>query len=78
MTLSPASAPARHRGFDLLRVIAIYMVMQIHTGEFEYIGSDAEPSLHTPGSWAVAWTNSLLRVCVPLFVMISGFFLFPD
>jgi oligo-1,6-glucosidase len=30
------SAPpihTRHRGFDLLRVIAIYMVMQIHTGE---------------------------------------------
>jgi hypothetical protein len=24
----------RHRGFDLLRVIAIYMVMQIHNGEF--------------------------------------------
>jgi surface polysaccharide O-acyltransferase-like enzyme len=66
----------RHRGFDLLRVIAIYMVMQIHTGEFEYIGRDGTV-LHTAGSWAVGWTNSLLRVCVPLFVMISGFFLFP-
>jgi len=66
----------RHRGFDLLRVIAIYMVMQIHTGEFEYIGTDGTV-LHTAGSWAVGWTNSLLRVCVPLFVMISGFFLFP-
>lgn len=50
--------------------------MQIHTGEFEYIASDGTV-LHTPGSWAVGWTNSLLRVCVPLFVMISGFFLFP-
>ena len=67
---------ARHRGFDLLRVLAIYMVMQIHTGEFEYIASDGTV-LHTPGSWAVGWTNSLLRVCVPLFVMITGFFLFP-
>ena len=66
----------RHRGFDLLRVIAIYMVMQIHTGEFEYI-SPAGTVLHTAGAWAVGWTNSLLRVCVPLFVMISGFFLFP-
>jgi surface polysaccharide O-acyltransferase-like enzyme len=66
----------RHRGFDLLRVIAIYMVMQIHTGEFEYIGTHGTV-LHTAGSWAVGWTNSLLRVCVPLFVMISGFFLFP-
>ena len=66
----------RHGGLDLLRVLAIYMVMQIHAGEFEYIGADGTV-LHTPGSWAVAWTNSLLRVCVPLFVMITGFFLFP-
>ena len=66
----------RHRGFDLLRVLAIYMVMQIHTGEFEYIAPDGTV-LDTPGSWAVGWTNSLLRVCVPLFVMITGFFLFP-
>lgn len=66
----------RHRGFDLLRVIATYMVMQIHTGEFEYISADGTV-LHTAGSWAVGWTNSLLRVCVPLFIMISGFFLFP-
>ena len=66
----------RHRGFDLLRVIAIYMVMQIHTGEFEYIANDGTV-LHTAGSWAVGWTNSLFRVCVPLFVMITGYFLFP-
>ena len=50
--------------------------MQIHTGEFEYISSDGTV-LHTAGSWAVGWANSLLRVCVPLFVMITGFFLFP-
>ena len=72
-TVSPTHT--RHRGFDLLRVIAIYMVMQIHTGEFEYIGADGV--LHTAGSWAVGWTNSLFRTCVPLFVMVSGFFLFP-
>lgn len=76
MTISAVSAPTRHRGLDLLRVIAIYMVMQIHTGEFEYIAKDGSV-LHTAGSWAVGWTNSLLRVCVPLFVMITGFFLFP-
>jgi surface polysaccharide O-acyltransferase-like enzyme len=76
MNLPVAPIYTRHRGFDLLRVIAIYMVMQIHTGEFEYI-STTGTVLHTPGAWAVGWTNSLLRVCVPLFVMISGFFLFP-
>ena len=50
--------------------------MQIHTGEFEYIGADGSV-LHTAGSWAVGWINSLFRMCVPLFVMVSGFFLFP-
>ena len=76
MSISAPPLPIRHRGFDLLRIIAIYMVMQIHTGEFEYIAADGTV-LHTPGAWAVGWTNSLLRVCVPLFVMITGFFLFP-
>ena len=76
MTTSAPSTHIRHRGFDLLRVLAIYMVMQIHTGEFEYIAPNGTV-LHTAGSWAVGWTNSLLRVCVPLFVMITGFFLFP-
>ena len=76
MNTSASPVHTRHRGFDLLRVIAIYMVMQIHTGEFEYIGN-AGAVLHTAGSWAVGWTNSLFRVCVPLFVMITGFFLFP-
>ena len=76
LKISASPVHTRHRGFDLLRVIAIYMVMQIHTGEFEYISPDGTV-LHTAGSWAVGWTNSLLRVCVPLFVMITGFFLFP-
>jgi surface polysaccharide O-acyltransferase-like enzyme len=76
VNIPAAPIRARHLGLDLLRVLAIYMVMQIHTGEFEYIAPDGTV-LHTPGSWAVGWTNSLLRVCVPLFVMITGFFLFP-
>jgi surface polysaccharide O-acyltransferase-like enzyme len=76
MNVAASPTHRRHRGFDLLRVIAIYMVMQIHTGEFEYIATDGTV-LHTAGSWAVGWTNSLFRACVPLFVMITGFFLFP-
>lgn len=76
MNISASPTHKRHQGLDLLRVIAIYMVMQIHTGEFEYI-SPSGTVLHTAGAWAVGWTNSLMRVCVPLFVMISGFFLFP-
>lgn len=66
----------RHYGLDLLRVLACYMVIQIHAGEFYYIGPGGAV-LNTPDSHIVGWYNSLLRVCVPLFVMLSGYFLFP-
>ena len=29
----------RNHGFDLLRVLACYMVIQVHAGEFFYIGA---------------------------------------
>jgi surface polysaccharide O-acyltransferase-like enzyme len=72
---SPAKAQ-RHLGFDFLRVVATYMVMQIHTGEFYYIGSGGVV-LSTADAYWVGWLNSLFRACVPLFVMLSGFYLFP-
>ena len=71
-----SAGPPRHLGLDLLRVFAIYMVVQIHTGEFYYIGPGGSV-LNTPASHWVGWLNSLFRACVPLFVTISGFFLFP-
>ncbi|MGN6397192.1 MAG: acyltransferase [Mucilaginibacter sp.] len=66
----------RHYGFDILRVLACYMVMQIHTGEFYYIG-DGGTVINSPDAHIVGWYNSFLRTCVPLFVMLSGYFLFP-
>ncbi len=80
-TAEPFGAPSarvasRHLGLDLLRVLAIYMVVQIHTGEFYYIGPDGVV-LNTPAAHWVGWLNSLCRACVPLFVTISGWFLFP-
>jgi len=68
--------PARNYGLDVLRLIACYMVIQIHTGEFYYIGNLGN-TLNTPDAHIVGWYNSLCRICVPLFVIISGFFLFP-
>ena len=68
--------PARNYGIDLLRVVACYMVMQIHTGEFYYIGPVGNV-LNTADAHIVGWYNSFYRICVPLFVAISGFFLFP-
>ena len=73
MTLQKRS---RHFGLDLLRMIACYMVIQIHTGEFFYIASDGKVIPGDNAYW-VGWYNSLFRSCVPLFVMITGYFLFP-
>jgi surface polysaccharide O-acyltransferase-like enzyme len=43
----------RHYGFDLLRILACYMVIQIHTGEFYYIGNGGavinSPAAHIVG-----------------------------
>lgn len=74
--MSSSASPARHYGLDLLRVIATYMVIQIHTGEFYYIGAGGTVLATADAQW-VGWFNSLFRMCVPLFVMISGYFLFP-
>jgi len=66
----------RNAGLDILRVLACYMVVQIHTGEFFYISPEGAV-LGGAGSFWVAIYNSLIRCAVLLFVMISGYFLFP-
>ena len=66
----------RQLGIDLLRIIACYMVIQVHSGEFYYIGDVGQTLNTTDANW-VGWYNSLCRSSVPLFVMASGFFLFP-
>ncbi len=71
-----AKPSARNAGLDILRVLACYMVVQIHTGEFFYITPEGGV-LNGPGSFWVAIYNSLFRCAVLLFVMISGYFLFP-
>lgn len=67
---------SRVPGLDLLRVLACYMVVQVHAGEYYY----ALPGgLVTPGPdpGVVNLLNSLCRIAVPLFVMLSGYFLLP-
>lgn len=66
----------RNHGMDVLRVLACYMVIQVHAGEFYYIGQDST-ILAGDGPFWVNWYNSLCRTAVPLFVMISGYFLLP-
>ena len=75
---APEKAPQRPRyfGMDLLRVLACYMVMQIHAGEFYYIGEGGVTVPGTNSMW-VGILNSFCRLSVPLFVMISGYLLLP-
>ncbi len=61
---------------DLLRVIACYMVIQIHSGEFYYIGDLGSVKQGSDPHW-VNLLNSLFRSCVPLFVLITGYFVLP-
>ena len=63
----------RNYGLDILRVLACYMVIQIHAGEFYYIGPGITV-LPGEGPFWVGIINSLFRTCVPLFVMLSGYF----
>ncbi len=67
---------SRIPGLDLLRVLACYMVIQVHAGEFYYIGAGGTV-IPGDGPGVVNLLNSLCRASVPLFVMLSGYFLLP-
>jgi surface polysaccharide O-acyltransferase-like enzyme len=67
---------SRNHGLDILRVLASYLVIQVHAGEFFYISSTGTV-LSGDGPFWVGLLNSLCRTAVPLFVMISGYFLLP-
>jgi surface polysaccharide O-acyltransferase-like enzyme len=67
---------SRNYGLDLLRVLSSYLVIQVHAGEFFYIGSNGAVQTGDGPFW-VGILNSIARTAVPLFVMISGYFLLP-
>nr|WP_294944475.1 acyltransferase [uncultured Mucilaginibacter sp.] len=60
---------------NVLRIFACLMVLIVHSGEFFYIGPVGD-ILTTHYTW-VNHYGSLMRACVPLFVMISGYLLLP-
>ena len=66
----------RYFGIDLIRVFACYLVMQTHAGELYYIGEGGVLLKHDKNIWPGIF-NSLARICVPLFAMISGYLLLP-
>ena len=63
---------------DWLRIIACFMVMLVHTCEPFYFDADGNTFFQSKNAafWA-SWLDSLVRCCVPLFVMASSYLLFP-
>jgi len=61
---------------DLLRVFACFLVIWQHVTEAYYISSDFSIPRHDEMS-LIGWMNSMTPIEVPLFVMISGYFLLP-
>ena len=66
----------RYFGIDLIRVVACFLVMQIHAGEIFYIDDNGGLIKNEKNIWPGIF-NSLARISVPLFVMISGYLLLP-
>lgn len=67
--------PARNVALDLIRVVAIVLVLWQHASEYYYIGDNL--SVIHANIPMLTWMNSVARICVPLFVMISGYLLLP-
>lgn len=77
MTNEPTNAyTKRNLSLDLLRVLACLLVVWQHATEFYYIGDNGIFSAGNQAS-VIGWLNSLARTSVPLFVMLSGYFLLP-
>jgi len=66
----------RNLSLDVLRVLACYLVIQVHAGEPFYIGEDGV-FLRGEGAFWVNVYNTLGRAAVPLFIMMTGYFLLP-
>ena len=61
---------------DVLRTLACFLVVWQHVTECYYILPDFNISNNSDTSM-IGWINSLTPIEVPLFVMISGYFLLP-
>lgn len=62
---------------DWMRVIACFMVMVVHCVEPFYIGNEGALILSVTDAWWVAFFNSVVRMCVPLFIIASSYLQFP-
>ena len=71
------SNPAREIWADWLRVTACFMVMVVHSTEPFYLGGDGSLVLTRTDAFWSSVIDSLVRSCVPLFVIASSYLQFP-
>lgn len=62
---------------DWLRVAACFMVMVVHSTEPFYLGGDGALITSKANALWAAFFDSIVRCCVPLFVIASSFLQFP-
>lgn len=72
-----AATTERVTFIDYLRVVACLMVMAVHSCESFYLGGDGTYIASETDAMWVTLIDSMLRCCVPLFVMASSYLLFP-
>ena len=77
MSNTVGNTSAREVWVDWMRVIACFMVMVVHSTEPFYIGGDGAQILSRPDMFWAALIDSLVRSCVPLFVIASSYLQFP-
>ena len=71
------SEPKREVWLDWTRLIACFMVMFVHSTEPFYLGGDGALILTRTDAFWAACCDSLVRACVPIFVVMSSYLQFP-
>ena len=74
--ISKIEIKKRYFGIDLIRVLACFLVVLTHAGELYYIDPNGDLIRNKKNVYPGIF-NSISRVCVPLFVIISGYLLLP-
>ena len=62
---------------DWMRVAACFMVLLVHSTEPFYLGGDGSQILTEADAFWSAFFDSIVRACVPLFVVASSYLQFP-
>lgn len=73
----PAGTRPREVWVDWLRVLACLMVMTVHSTEPFYLGGEGSLVLTASDGFWAAFFDSVVRACVPLFVVASSYLQFP-